>query len=86
LQSSKGGKNIVSVVETPVSSFANLTSGELITRYKANVKERKRLAEENKELSALYKAAKGQEETSSTEAKIQALTARLEALKNSKLK
>jgi hypothetical protein len=82
LRNSKGKKDAVSVIETPKSSFANLTRGEMLARCKANVAERKRLAEENKELYRLYKTSKAQEKTSSTEAKIQALTAQLEALKN----
>jgi cell shape-determining protein MreC len=68
------------------TTLQNLTSGELLARYKANVAERNRLSEENKELIRLYNAAKSQEKTVSTEAKIQALTAQLEALKNHKSK
>jgi hypothetical protein len=79
-------ENTVPVMEIPVSPFANLKSGELLARIKTNVAERKRLAKENKELFGLYKATKGQEKTSSTEAKIKALTAQLEALKNPKVK
>jgi hypothetical protein len=79
-------ENTVPVMETPVSPFANLKSGELLARIRANVKERKRLADENKVIGGLYKATKSQEKTSSTEAKIQALTAQLEALKNLKSK
>jgi ubiquinone biosynthesis protein UbiJ len=70
------------IVDGEASSFANLTSAEMIARIKANVKERKRLAEENKKLFGLYKAAKALEKTSSAQAKIEALTAKLEALKN----
>jgi nitrate/nitrite-specific signal transduction histidine kinase len=66
--------------------FETLTSGELLARYKANVAERTRLSEENKELSSLYKAAKAHEKTNSTQAKIEALTAQLEILKNSNKK
>jgi hypothetical protein len=54
----------------------------MIARIKANVKERKRLAEENKKLFGLYKATRSQEKTTSTEERIKALTAQLEALKN----
>jgi hypothetical protein len=67
------------------TALQNLTSGELLARYKANVVERNRLSEENKELIGLYKVAKDQEKSSATEAKIQALTARLETLKNPKV-
>jgi hypothetical protein len=68
------------------TALQNLTSKELLARYKANVAERNRLSEENKELSRLYKAAKAKEKTSSAEAKIQALTTQLETLKNPKSK
>jgi hypothetical protein len=80
-------KNIVpetTAVETQVSPFASLTSTELMARVRVNVKERKRLSAENKELIGLHKATKAQEKSSSTEAKIAALTAQLEALKNHK--
>jgi dTDP-4-dehydrorhamnose reductase len=75
------GGNTVSVVGT---QFTNLTAAELLAKAKANVVERKRLAEENKELYRLYHDSKAQRKTSSTEEKIQALTAKLEALKNLK--
>jgi hypothetical protein len=81
----KGG-NTVSVVGTQVSQFSNLTGAEMLAKAKANVVERKRLAEENKELYKLYHDTKAHRKTSSTEEKIQALTAKLEALKNLKTK
>jgi hypothetical protein len=73
-------KNTVPVAKG--EAFANLTSTEMLARIKANVAERKRLGEENKELYGLYKATKSLEKTASTEARIKALTAQLEALKN----
>jgi ubiquinone biosynthesis protein UbiJ len=72
--------------ENNVSLFVTMTSSELLARYNANVAERNRLSEENKEIIGLYKTAKAQEKSNSTEAKIQALTARLEKLQNPKVK
>jgi hypothetical protein len=63
-------------------TLQNLTRGELLTRYKANVVERKRLAEENKVIGGLYKSKKSEETKANAEAKIAALQAKLEALKN----
>jgi hypothetical protein len=59
---------------------------ELIIQLRTNIAERRRLATENRELYRLYKAAKFQETSASAEARIQALTARLEKLRNSQLK
>jgi hypothetical protein len=77
-------KNTVPVAkaDTKASPFANLTSTEMLARIRSNVKERKRLAAENKELQSLYKGTKSLEKTASTEARIKALTAQLEVLKN----
>jgi hypothetical protein len=77
---------VVQKKENVFSQFANLTRAELIAKVRENTKERKRLAEENKELYRLYRDTKDREKTASTEAKIQALTAQLEALRNSKSK
>jgi hypothetical protein len=68
-------------VKTENTALQNLTRGELVTRYKANVAERKRLAEENKIIGSLYKSKKSEETKASAEAKIAALQARLDALK-----
>jgi hypothetical protein len=56
VENSKGKK-------APVSPFANLTREELVARYKANVAERKRISEENKELIRLHQIAKAQKKT-----------------------
>jgi hypothetical protein len=63
LENQKVRKNSVSVIETPVSPFVKMTRSELLARYKANVAERKRISEENKELSRLYKIAKAQKKS-----------------------
>jgi hypothetical protein len=61
---------------------STLNREQLSQRYKNNVAERNRLSEENKVLSSLYKGAVSSEKKSSAEAKIAALTAKLEALRN----
>jgi hypothetical protein len=83
----KNQKTVVQEMEVKTENavpptLQNLTSTEMLARIRANVKERKRLATENKELYALYKGAKSLEKAASTEARIKALTAQLEALKN----
>jgi hypothetical protein len=84
----KATKNTTKIIEkeeekaVPQNTLQNLTSIELLTRYKSNVAERKRLAEENKVIGGMYKSKKSEETTASAEAKIAALQAKLEALKN----
>jgi hypothetical protein len=73
-------------MENTNTALQNLTRDELLTRHKANVAERKRLAEENKVIGGLYKSKKNEETKASAEAKIAALQARLDALKNPKMK
>jgi phage terminase Nu1 subunit (DNA packaging protein) len=72
-QTSKGNK-------AQVFPFAKMTSEELVARYKANVAEKKRISEENREIIRLYRAVKSQEKAKSTETKIAVLQAQLEKL------
>jgi hypothetical protein len=59
-----------------------LTREQLKARYDANMAERRRLAEENKVIGNLYKSATSTEKNANKEARIAALTAQLEALRN----
>jgi capsule polysaccharide export protein KpsE/RkpR len=77
----KAKKN-TEIVEKKVFTLEDLTKEELEVRYNANVAERKRLAEENKFLIELHRTAVSTSKKSSAEAKIAALQAKLEALRN----
>jgi DNA-binding Lrp family transcriptional regulator len=74
-----------SVIETPTvvkTTLEDLTKEELVTRYEANVAERRRLADENKVLCELYKSANSSAKKNKAEAKIAELQAKLNALQN----
>ncbi|MDR2457460.1 MAG: hypothetical protein LBD41_03160 [Clostridiales Family XIII bacterium] len=68
--------------EKKVFTLEDLSRTELEVRYNANVAERKRLAEENKYLIKLHRSATSSEKKSTAEAKIAALQAKLDALRN----
>jgi hypothetical protein len=72
---------VVTPVEVTKTFMDDLSKEELLTRYEANKIERQRLADENKMLIVLYKGATSTAKKTSAEAKIAALTAKLEALK-----
>jgi hypothetical protein len=71
-----------SAVETGKTFLEDLSREELSLRYKDNVARRQELAEENKVLAELYKKAGVTEKSTAAAAKIAALQARLDALKN----
>ncbi|MDR2457466.1 MAG: hypothetical protein LBD41_03190 [Clostridiales Family XIII bacterium] len=79
---SKKNEVPVAVVDIMTADPTTLTREQLSERYKNNIAERKRLAEENQYLITLHKNAASSEKKATAEAKIAALQAKLEALQN----
>jgi hypothetical protein len=66
--------------DNPVNTLETLSKEELVIRYKDNVAERQRLADENKFLVQLHKTATSTAKIDGANAKIAALQAKLAAL------
>jgi hypothetical protein len=81
-KANKKSEIVSTPVETSKTFLEDLSREELLCRYNDNVATRKALTEENKILCDLYKGAVSSAKKSNAEAKIAALQAKLEALKN----